>query len=76
MDCSPTTGCGLWAAVLLSVLLQVLVVHVPVLNAAFSTVPLTLQQWLVCTALASAVLWFGEVRKAAVALQGRSHRAR
>ncbi|HEX2419816.1 MAG TPA: cation-translocating P-type ATPase C-terminal domain-containing protein, partial [Micromonosporaceae bacterium] len=43
--------------------LQVAVVHLPVLNTAFGTVPLSWQQWLVCTALASTVLWAGELRK-------------
>jgi len=45
------------------VLLQVAVVHLPVLNEAFSTVPLTGQQWLVCVAMASTVLWASEARK-------------
>jgi hypothetical protein len=49
----------------LSVALQVAVVHVGVLNRAFGTVPLTLDQWLVCTVMASAVLWAGELRKLA-----------
>ena len=53
----------LWGAVLLSVLLQVAVIHLEILNLAFGTVPLTLDQWLVCTAMGSAVLWFGEMRK-------------
>jgi magnesium-transporting ATPase (P-type) len=53
----------LWAAIALSALLQLAVVHLPFLNAAFGTTPLTLQQWLVCAAIASAVLWAGEVRK-------------
>ncbi|MGA9526142.1 MAG: cation-translocating P-type ATPase, partial [Myxococcaceae bacterium] len=53
----------LWAAIALSVLLQVAVVNVPVLNEAFGTEPLSLNQWLTCTALASAVLWVSEARK-------------
>ena len=52
----------LWGAVALSALLQVAVVHVAFLNLAFGTVPL-LDQWGVCVAMASAVLWFGELRK-------------
>jgi Ca2+-transporting ATPase len=55
----------LWAAVALSVLLQVAVVNVAFLNLAFGTAPLALHQWLVCTAMASAVLWFSEFRKLA-----------
>ena len=54
----------LWAAVGLSAVLQVAVVHVEVLNHAFGTAPLTLLQWATCVALASGVLWFAELRKA------------
>jgi P-type Ca2+ transporter type 2C len=53
----------LWAAIGLSALLQVAVVHLPFLNLAFGTAPLALDQWLVCTAMASVVLWFSELRK-------------
>ena len=27
------------------------------------TVPLSLEQWLICVAMSSSVLWFGEIRK-------------
>jgi magnesium-transporting ATPase (P-type) len=53
----------LWAAVALSAALQVAVVHLPFLNLAFGTVPLSASQWGVCVVMASGVLWFGEVRK-------------
>lgn len=53
----------LWGALALSAVLQVAVVHVPLLNRAFGTVPLTGEQWLVCLAMASVVLWFSELRK-------------
>jgi Ca2+-transporting ATPase len=53
----------LWAAVALSLALQVGVVHVPWLNVGFGTVPLTLAQWAVCFAMASTVLWVSELRK-------------
>jgi P-type Ca2+ transporter type 2C len=53
----------LWGAVALALLLQVAVVHVGFLNLAFGTVPLSLQQWLLCAAMASAVLWTSELRK-------------
>lgn len=56
---------ALWGAVLLSVLLQVAVVEWTVLNLAFGTVPLTLQQWLLCAAMSSTVLWLTELRKLA-----------
>jgi P-type Ca2+ transporter type 2C len=60
----------LWAAIALSALLQVAVVHLPWLNVAFSTSPLTLPQWALCVAMGSGVLWFTELRKAI----GRAYR--
>jgi hypothetical protein len=39
------------------------VVHLPFLNLAFGTQPLTADQWAVCVGMASGVLWFGEARK-------------
>ena len=53
----------LWGAIALSLALQIAVVHVGVLNLAFGTVPLAADQWLVCVAMASGVLWFSELRK-------------
>ena len=53
----------LWGAIALSVLLQIAVVNVHFLNVAFSAVPLELDQWLLCAAMASVVLWFSELRK-------------
>jgi magnesium-transporting ATPase (P-type) len=64
----------LWGAIALALVLQVAVVHLPLLNTAFSTAPLTGQQWLVCAVLASAVLWYEEVRK--IVLRARSARPR
>ena len=63
----------LWGAVVLSASLQVAVVHMDFLNIAFSTVPLTGTQWLVCAAMGSTVLWVSELRKLVNrALRGRS----
>lgn len=53
----------LWAAIALGIGLQIAVVHWAPLNHAFSTVPLTGDQWLLCFTMASLVLWFSEVRK-------------
>lgn len=53
----------LWSAVALSLLLQVAVVHVPFLNIAFGTAPLSPQQWLLCAAMASVVLLYSELQK-------------
>jgi P-type Ca2+ transporter type 2C len=44
-------------------LLQVAVINVPFLNLAFGTVPLALDQWLTCLAMASLVLVYSEARK-------------
>jgi len=63
----------LWLAIAVSAALQVAVVHVPILNVAFTTVPLTLGQWAICIAMASSVLWVGELRKAV--LRGTTSRA-
>ena len=57
------TNRWLWAAIGASLLLQVAVVHLGPLNVAFGTVPLPLEQWLVCVAMGSSVLWLGEIRK-------------
>ena len=61
----------LWGAITLSVLLQVAVVNLDFLNLAFGTVPLKLEQWLLCAAMASAVLWVSELRKLARRAWGR-----
>lgn len=53
----------LLGAVALGALLQVAVVHVPFLNTAFGTAPLSAGQWLFCVGMASAVLWADEARK-------------
>ena len=61
----------LWSAIALSALLQVAVVNLDFLNLAFGTVPLTLDQWLLCVAMASVVLWYSELRKLASRVWGR-----
>lgn len=67
----------LWGAIALSAVLQVAVVHVPLLNDAFTTEPLSVDQWLICIALASTILWVSEIRKAMVRWTGdQSGRAR
>ena len=52
-------------------LLQVAVVNLDFLNLAFGTVPLAFDQWLLCAAMASVVLWFSELRKLASRAWGR-----
>src|SRR6185503_3297611 len=51
------TNRWLWLAIILSVALQAAVVYVPVLQRAFSTVEMSLTDWLSCAAVASSVLW-------------------
>ncbi|MET3494492.1 cation-translocating P-type ATPase [Variovorax boronicumulans] len=53
----------LWGAIGLAALLQVAVVELGFLNAAFGTAPLSLAQWMTCFAMGSAVLWTSELRK-------------
>ncbi|MDB5746503.1 MAG: ATPase, type [Massilia sp.] len=55
----------LLGALTVSLLLQIAVVHAPLLNVAFGTAPLELIQWVQCAAMASVVLWFSELRKLA-----------
>lgn len=69
-------GRWLWGTVVLSAALQEAVVHASFLNLAFGTAPLSLQQWLVCVAMASGVLWFRELQNCvyrAVARARRTH---
>jgi P-type Ca2+ transporter type 2C len=53
----------LWGAIVVSMVLQLAVVEIGVLNVAFGTVPLSPVQWLLCGVMASAVLWTSELRK-------------
>lgn len=50
-------------AVALSLALHILVVSVPVLQAAFDTVTLSPADWLICAVVASSVLWLRELAK-------------
>jgi len=53
----------LWGAIAVSAALQVAVVHLPFLNDAFDTTPLSLTGWLTSIGLASLVLWADEAKK-------------
>jgi Ca2+-transporting ATPase len=53
----------LWLALGASLLLQVVVVYVPVMQQAFSTTALSLNDWLLCAGVASSVLWLRELNK-------------
>jgi magnesium-transporting ATPase (P-type) len=71
-----TANRWLWGAILLAIVLQIAVVHVPALQVAFGTAGLDLVQWGVCIALASVVLWYEEVRKALAHLLRRARSSR
>jgi P-type Ca2+ transporter type 2C len=71
------TNHWLWAAVGLSLALQVAVAYVPFLQRAFGTVALAGRDWLFCAAVASSVLWLRELTKLfARAMAGHRHRRR
>jgi Ca2+-transporting ATPase len=57
------TNRWLWAAIGLSLVLQLLVVYLPGLQRAFGTVALSGGDWLRCLAVASSVLWLRETSK-------------
>jgi P-type Ca2+ transporter type 2C len=57
------TNKWLFGAIALSSVLQVAVVQAAFLGDAFDTVPLALDDWLICISLASVVLWADELKK-------------
>lgn len=54
---------SLWGAVVLSLVLHCAAIYVPILQQAFSTMPLRASDWLVCTGVASSVVWLRELSK-------------
>jgi Ca2+-transporting ATPase len=64
----------LWAALGLSLVLQVVVLGVPFLQEAFGTVALGVGDWARCLLVASSVLWLRELDKAATWLIARPSR--
>ena len=56
----------LWAALGVSLVLQVAVIYLPFLQRAFGTVSLSVQDWMFCAAIASSVLWLRELDKLVV----------
>ena len=56
----------LWIAVGASLVLQVAVIYIPLMQQAFSTTPLNAMDWLLCVGVASSVLWLRELSKIVV----------
>jgi len=56
----------LWGAIVLSFVLHVAVIYTPFLQKAFSTVELSVADWILCASVASSVLWLREVSKVIV----------
>ncbi|HLT92095.1 MAG TPA: cation-translocating P-type ATPase [Woeseiaceae bacterium] len=69
------TNRWLWGSLLLAFVLQLAVVYVPFLQEAFSTSPLSVGDWLVCTAVGSSVLWLRELGKLAARHAGKGRTA-
>lgn len=59
----PFNNRWLWGSVALAVVLQIAVVHVPLLQTAFGTAPMDVRHWGVAIAMSSSVLWLDELRK-------------
>ncbi|HEU4526445.1 MAG TPA: cation-translocating P-type ATPase [Actinomycetota bacterium] len=57
------TNPWLWGAIALSLVLQIAVIYLPFLNRPFGTTGLDPGEWLLCTVMASTVLWANEIRK-------------
>ena len=53
----------LWGSAAVTIVLQLAVVHLPLMQTAFDTAPLGLREWGIVIALASTVLWTDEIRK-------------
>ena len=65
------TNRWLWAAVALSVVLQVVVVYVPFLQNAFGTTALSARDWGIAVSVSSSVLWLRELTKVFVRSSSR-----
>ncbi len=66
------TNVWLWLSIGVSLVLQVIVLYVPVMQRAFGTVALSGEDWLRCVVVASAVLWFREANKLVTRARGGS----
>jgi Ca2+-transporting ATPase len=62
----------LWLAVGTSLSLHVAVIYLPGMQQAFSTMPMSFADWLLCAGVASSVLWLRELSKVLVRVVGRA----
>lgn len=60
---NPLRNMYLIAATLLVIGLQIVAVYVPAFQAFLHTVPLSWEEWVLCSAIASSILWIEEIRK-------------
>ncbi|MFO7189659.1 MAG: cation-translocating P-type ATPase [Pseudomonadota bacterium] len=65
----------LWGAVGFSLVLHAAVIYVPGLQHAFGTTALAAEDWLLCAAVASSVLWLRELSKVLARSAGAQRRA-
>ncbi len=65
------TNYWLWAGIAFSLLLHVAVIYIPFLQQAFSTVSLSVGDWLRCVVVASSVLWLRELSKVLMRVASR-----
>jgi Ca2+-transporting ATPase len=56
----------LWWSLAVVLLLQVAVTHVGFMQSLFNTQSISFNQWMICVAVASSVLWVEEIRKVIV----------
>jgi magnesium-transporting ATPase (P-type) len=54
---------SLWISLATVLLLQIGVTHVSFMQSLFETTSLSISEWAVCVAVASAILWVEEIRK-------------
>jgi potassium/sodium efflux P-type ATPase len=59
----PFENRALWVSALVTILLQLAVVHLGFMQTAFDTAALGIREWAIVVALASSVLWADEARK-------------
>jgi Ca2+-transporting ATPase len=67
------TNAWLWTAVIFSLALHVAVIYLPFLQQAFSTTSLAFSDWVLCSVVASSVLWLREGEKLVRRMVPRMH---